>query len=424
METDPTVNAAKETFKLLGNLNYFFLWLGQTISQLGDSIYEMAIVWFALKLTGSPLSTGMVALAAALPYPILGLVAGAYVDRWNRKTTMIRADLLRAAVLVTIPVLSAFGALRVWHLAAAAFALTSIRAFFYPALMASLPAIVPKEQLVRANSFMVLSFQAARVLGPAAAGCLLSVLSIESLFTIDTATFIASVAMLMPVSMPREVPPREIAGETARRGVIGDIAEAARYLRSTPALFWCVGLFGLGLVPISGLTRIGLPIFAAQVLLAGERGFGYMLAARSLGMILGAMLLSHVRFRRYERTICAGWVAWGLCFVAFAFARDLYLSVGLLVAAGLAECAIDVPTEAFIQSTVPQDKMGKVFSVWSTTGFTGDALSAALAGPMVAWLGVSPAFAAGGVLVSLFGVVGFRTVGSPARGEKAGVASA
>lgn len=291
METDPTVNTAKETFKLLGNLNYFFLWLGQTISQLGDSIYEMAIVWFALKLTGSPLSTGMVALAAALPYPILGLVAGAYVDRWNRKTTMIRADLLRAAVLVTIPVLSAFGALRVWHLAAAAFALTSSRVFFYPALMASLPAVVPKEQLVRAND--------PRGHAP----------------------------------FPRPHPP----------------------LRTHD---------------LCGLGRLG-PVF------------------RGVRLRQGSLPLRRASGRGGTGGVC-----------------------------------IDVPTEAFIQSTVPQDKMGKVFSVWSTTGFTGDALSAALAGPMVAWLGVSPAFAAGGVLVSLFGVVGFRTVGSPARGEKAGVASA
>ena len=132
-----TTDAHRRYGVLLGDRGFRLLWSGQTTSQFGDAFYEIALVWLALEVGGRrPAAVGAVIFARALPYLFFGLIAGACADRWNRRRTMIAADLVRAVIVLSVPFLHGMGMLRLWHLVVVAFLLTTARSFFHPSLLA------------------------------------------------------------------------------------------------------------------------------------------------------------------------------------------------------------------------------------------------------------------------------------------------
>src|SRR6185503_11363751 len=152
---------------LARNRNFVLIWLGQTTSRFGDTFHDLALVWFALQISGQDYwSVGLILFAENAPFLFFGLLGGVASDRWDRKKIMIVSDILRGFVVLLLPLLDILGLLALWHLAVIAFLLTSLRVFFQPALQASVPQVVTEQHVVAANGLLFASYQAASVLGP------------------------------------------------------------------------------------------------------------------------------------------------------------------------------------------------------------------------------------------------------------------
>jgi len=146
------------------------LWLSQVLSAIGDFFYLIAVMWIAVKVAGS--AAGIVAAAEAGSMLLFGLLGGVYADRWNRRTTMMAVDILRAIAVGILPVLALTGTLQLWHLVVVAVIVGSLGALFDPALQASLPALARNPQILQAtNGLMDVTRRLARALGPAWPGC-------------------------------------------------------------------------------------------------------------------------------------------------------------------------------------------------------------------------------------------------------------
>ena len=185
--------------------NISLLWLAQIISAAGDAIYQIALFWLVLDITGSSTTTGLVAMAAFLPAMLFGLYAGVISDKYNRKLIMIFSNFSQALTVIVIPVLLYFGYKNMLLIGFFAFIRAIFSTFFPPALNAFVPMITSKDRLVRVNSVLATSSQLAYLIGPLTAGLILSVVSIQYLFVIDSASFIIAILILLFIVAPSKL---------------------------------------------------------------------------------------------------------------------------------------------------------------------------------------------------------------------------
>ncbi|MBW2261746.1 MAG: MFS transporter, partial [Deltaproteobacteria bacterium] len=197
--------------------NVMLLWGGQVLSQAGDSVYMIALMWLMLDLTGSKALTGLAAMSAYLPTLLIGLFAGVVADRYNRRTVMALADLLRAGLVMTIPLAASMGLLEGGRgavvLGLVTFAVACVSTLFNPARDALIPDITPKGKLTIANGLIQTSWQLAMFVGPLMAGLVLPFVGLVYLFHFDAATFVLSLGfiMLLPAAAGRVSRAREAA---------------------------------------------------------------------------------------------------------------------------------------------------------------------------------------------------------------------
>lgn len=388
---------------LLAHRDFRLLWLGQVTSQFGDACYEIAMVWLVLQLTGQDyFSVGLVIFARLAPYVVIGPFAGVYVDRWDRKRTMVITDVVRGFVVLIVPLLHVVGALEVWHVAAVAFTLTTCRTLFNPALQASIPRIVDESRLVGANALIQASGQTAAIAGPAAAGLLLTWISADALFVLDGLTFLFSAAMIALLAL--HALPRDRSTEgTVRTELAGTIRTLSR---KRPVL-WSVVLYAVGLLTIAGSYRVGLAALSENVLGGGSATYGLLIAALAGGTVLGALVLGATQPRRPTVVIFGGWALWGVCFAVLGLGGSLVLALVLAVVSGIGESAATVFTTALVQRAIPPEQLGKVFGLWSLLCSTGESLSGVLTGYGLGRLDVRTVLGIAGaatLVMSLFGL--------------------
>jgi MFS family permease len=170
------------------------------VSTLGDFFLGIALPFYVYEQTGSVLAMGALAAAGALPRLLLGSVAGVFIDRWDRRRTMIAADLARAALLLML--LAVSGADRVWLVYAVAFCQAALSVFFEPARSALLPHAVPADDLPAANALSATSRTAARLVGPVLGGALVAVFGLPGVVVLDSVSFLVSALMVVLIAVP------------------------------------------------------------------------------------------------------------------------------------------------------------------------------------------------------------------------------
>src|SRR5216683_6671187 len=182
--------------------NFALLWFGQLISLTGDYVLIVALPFYTYQLTGSVLATGVMFLVQALPGLFLGSLAGVFVDRWDRRWTMIASDLLRAGVLLFLLLVRSRDL--VWIIYAVAFTEQLISLFFIPAKGAIIPNLVEEQHLMAANSLNSTSDAITRLVGPPLGGALLALSGLSSVVLIDSASYLISGIMILLILMPSQ----------------------------------------------------------------------------------------------------------------------------------------------------------------------------------------------------------------------------
>jgi MFS transporter, DHA3 family, macrolide efflux protein len=393
----------KKNYLALLHHRYFrLLWLGQTTSQFGNIFYEIALIWLALQITHQNYpSIGLVIFARFLPYLLFGLLGGAYSDRWNRRYTMIVCEGLSGIVVVLLPILDILGKLALWHLAAVAFLLSLLRVFFMPSLQASLPDVVPEEQLAKANGLMHSSFQLVEVVGPLVAGSLFVIIPPRNLFLFDSLTFFVSVITLLFVRLPLTTS----RPQTTQTNIIRDVFEIFQMLREVPIVLLSILLFGVEVLANAGLLRLGLPAYTIQILRGGTQTYGLLVSGMALGTIIGALfagLVSNTTPKFLGAAIFLCWAGYGAFLGLLPLTNWLPLALMLVILAGSVGAFVDVLMTMLIQRHVPKNGMGRAFSLWSTLANIGESASSPLTGMMLGFFGFFPAF----IGCSLFTVIG------------------
>ena len=391
--------------RLALNGSFSALWVGQLISLFGDRIHQVALAFLVLNATHSPLPVALVFLAATLPNLLLGPVAGTFVDRWDHKEVMIVSDLVRAAIVLLIPVAAVTNLALVYPLV---FLVTAVSLFFRPARTAVVPRIVARDELLTANSATWLGDTLADIVGYPLAGLFVAFLgsALPLAFWVDAGTYAASAVLIASMAVPAL---RRPAGRSGAPDFLGELKEGWRFLRGESVLLantlqGAVGQFTVGV--LLALT----PIYATEI----ERGridassaYGFLETAIGVGNLVGGVAIGLVGARLAKgRLVIVGYAVFGICTALLAVAGQLPLAIGLLVGSGIANMIYLIPSQTLFQERTPAELIGRVVGFRFSLVFGAMTLAMGVAGILATILGTAPVLGIFGVITAVAGLAG------------------
>jgi MFS family permease len=350
--------------------DFLALWAGQTVSELGSQVSLIALPLVAVTVLGAgAFQTGLLATLQYLPFLLLGLPAGVWVDRLARRPVLIAADAGRALAMGTVPVAWALHGLHLPQLYAVGFVVGVLTVFFDVAYQSYLPALVDRDQLIEGNSRLALTQSSAEVAGPGLGGLLVSAVTAPYAVAADAASYVVSVVSLLLIRTPE---PRRVAGPA--RSLRAELGEGLGYVlrhRVLRAIAACTGLHNL----FGNAATAVLFVFAVRELGLGAGTIGLWLSLGSLGGPVGALLASRLS-RRLGTGPAIALAAWmgGPAWLLVALAPRGH-ALPFLVASGvlgsLAGVAYNVTQVSLRQAITPQRLQGRMnatmrFLVWGT----------------------------------------------------------
>lgn len=386
---------------------FFTIWTGQAFSLVGSRVAMFALIWWLTETTGSATVLATASLVAMLPQIVLGPIAGAYVDRWNRRLVMMVADSAIALVSLWLAVLFWTGSIQIWHV----YVIMVVRElggiFHWPAMQSSTSLMVPKEHLARVSGLNQAMNGGLTIIGPALGALLLSVLPIHSIMMMDVASAAFAIVPLFFVAIPQ--PERATNGEaSSRTSIWADMREAAAYLAGWRGL---VMLSALAMVIKIALT----PAFALMPILVTQRLGGAapelagLESAVGVGILVGGLLLGvWGGFKRRIYTTMVAVIALGIMMLVIGSLppEAFVLAMISMFLMGASIAMIDGPLFAVLQSTVEPDKQGRVFMLFGSLVAITSPIGLAIAGPVTDLVGVQVWYLIAGALCVLMGLVG------------------
>ena len=369
---------------------FYTVWFGQLISTLGSATTTFAIGLWIFRETGSVALYTVTLALTLLPLALVSPLAGAVVDRRNRRAIMIVADTVQAASTLAIGGLLYFDALQVWHIYAAIIAATAARAFQGPAWGASIPLLVPKTQLGRVAALGRLNQSLGRVAAPALAGALLVPIGLAGIVLVDLVTFLVAVGALLLVHIPN--PPPQL---NARSTVWRDVVVGWRYLRERTGLFLYVWINSLRNLFVNLATALIVPLL---LLLTNEAGVGTAMSVISGALVIGSLTMSVWGGpQRRMHFLLVGLIIEGVTI----FSAGLHASLVWVTAAffvNFLTFALVAPQIApIIQTKVAADVQGRVFAMMNFLGTILEPLGTLSIGLIVDRV-LQPAMETGGAL--------------------------
>ena len=383
--------------------NFRTLFLGQIISDFGDAITQLTVLLYINRVTGGDTQAlALLLIALALPSATLGLVAGVFVDRWDRKRVMIASDLLRMVLVGGF--LLAAATEQIWLIYPVAFLHATIGSFFTPARGAVIPRIIPPAGLLTANSLGQISAVFFRVLGTAAAGFLVGSLDNFTLpFLIDSLTFLASALLLLRLKLEKR--DNAAASQITVRLILQEMRLGLSTILHRRELIGTLVALSVTMLGLGAVNVLLAPMLVNELKLP-ETWFGALEFAQSSAMIIGGMLVAFLASRLKATTIVSfGLIGLGLVLSLIAPINAIWQLFPILFIVGLMVTPVSAATTTIIQSNTSDAMMGRVGSALYATINTASLVSMALAGVLAAWVGTRNVFWLSGAVVVLAGIV-------------------
>ena len=351
--------AGPSMFAIFRKRDFSLMWTAQLVSTIGSSLTDLAAAILVFRVTHSALNVGLTLLVTALPTLFVGLFAGVFVDRFNRKRILLASDLLRGLLVISIPfIVSQVGILGLYVVL---FLAATVRQFFDPAWESVMPEIASEEELTRANSFLSISSFGSTAVGFALAGLLSSLDQdkIELPFYIDGLTFFIS---FVCVALVRIAPLKPSEESTTIGTVVANLRDGMRTLWSLPLLR---SLFIAG-APVSlafGLWNVLLLPMAIRELHATEFEYGLQEGLTSVGFVIGALLLAKFVDRLAEgEWIVGSIISMAVCGIAYGLAPNIWIGIVFVMLSGFFNAPYGVARRTLMQRSTPREMRGRVFS--------------------------------------------------------------
>lgn len=415
---------------------YALLWIGQSLSGLGDGIFYIALAWQVLLMTHSGTAMGLVLVASTIPRLVFLLIGGVTADRLPRRTIILWSDGGRGVVVLLISILGFAGLLQFWHLMIEALIFGLVDGFFTPAVMAITPDLVEKDDLPSANALVAVSQTLTQLIGPVLGAGLIALISPIGAFALNGLSFLLSVAFLLSVQIPErhvqstpwqvDEPASEITGGGSegntgkeseaseyewgtgkqRRGIAGVIAdlwEGLFYVRSSRWLWVSILCLSVGGMGLAGPITVAMPKLIHDVYGQGAWLLGLISSTGAIGSLLGLGIAGQAkRLKRrglisYLSLVPAGA---GIILFGLPWSHAAFFVIGPLASVmfGFSGAFFNTNWFTILQEMIPGDKLGRVISLTLLGSFALIPISQALTGTLTDRLGAAMVFLLGGLL--------------------------
>jgi MFS family permease len=373
------------------------LWLGSTISLLGDQFYLVALPWLVLQLSGSSLALGTVLMTAAIPRAALMLVGGAMTDRVSARGVLLTTAATRAVLVGAVAALIGLHQIQLWHLYLLTFAFGVADAFSFPAGSALLPTILQPQQLPAANAFMQSSAVMTQMVGPAPAGLVIRRWGIAPSLFLDALSFLAAIAALVKLPVAPKAPARPAAG-VRRPSMWHSIAEGLRTVRKDRPLLSLLSVSAIVNICVAGPVAVGLAS-VAKFRFGSAAAFGTFLSCFSGGTLAGLFLgglVKKPRKRGLQFILMSAFA--GLELIGIGLVMKFAVIATLLALMGLAVGFVNVQFTSWLQTRVSREFLGRVMSVLMFAAVGLIPVSYAISGVVARW-SLSALFVGAGALL-------------------------
>ncbi len=381
--------------------SYFPLWLSQLVSSFGDTLHYIALVVLVFNLTGRGAAVAILVGAEIIPVLLLGPMAGVIIDRFSRKAVLIGADLVRAALALSLVWPQGAG-----HAYVVAAGIAAGNTFFNPTVQAVIPVLTTEDQRLAANSVAWSTGRLVQILASAVAGGLIALIGTDAAFVLNAATFVVSALLIVRLVIPAHA--GQFGGETTRGlgSYLADARAGVRFAMHDRLVSRLLLVQGLASLAVGG-TGAMLVVLSERHLGLNPAGFAWLIGAIGVGALVGPLIPNlFARDYRDARWLFVPYIVRGVGDVLIAIFTPLPVALVILFVYGLNTSTGNVVFSSTIQGAVPESVRGRVFTLLDVTWNAMRLLSLGVGGVLVDLVGIQAVFWGGGVLLALAGMLG------------------
>ncbi len=379
----------KDTFRALAGRDFRFYFVGQVVSLVGTWVQQVAMAWITYQVTGSAFMLGVIAFCGQVPTLILSPIGGMLADRMQRRNVLLLTQVVAMAVAAWLALVAYTHTFTPWVLVVAAVLMGVTGGIEMPTRQAFLLEIVhDRSHGPNAIALNSLTFNGARLVGPAVSGAILAWIGDTACFVINALSFLAAIYTLLVIH-PKTV---------QRHGPSGALLGGVYYLRDFAPARWVlitVGSISLCIAPFMTF----MPVYAKDIFSGGADTLGILMGTSGFGAVIASLYLATRKsLAGSDARIAGGCFATGLASVAFAYNPYFSLALPLLVLSGGATIIVITSCNILLQHLVPENLRGRVMALYTMSFIGMLPVGSLLAGSLSDLVGVKPVFVASGLV--------------------------
>jgi MFS family permease len=351
--------------------DFTLVWWGQMVSQIGDGVSKLALLWFVYAITGSPLKTTMIGLLQTLPPILFGPFIGVIVDRVPKKLLLISSDLIRAVVLGVIPCLIPVDSFSIERLYVMVFVHAVASAIFGPALTAAIPSLVSRHEFTAANALLQTTTSIGIIVGPVLSGVGIATMSSQEVLCVNAVSYVVSAACFLFIRFPRSeaIPDRA----AAAAGPLTEVVDGFRYvLGRQRIILLLIGAASMYTFATSAFSTL-FPVFGKKLLDLGPVEVGYLWSAFGAGLLLvslGLVSLSAWPLARRIQIMSASSLISGMALFGLIWTSNRLVAAFLMVIIGMGTGTLTPIAWGVLQEIAPASLLGRVLAIYNLGAMT------------------------------------------------------
>jgi len=379
------------------------------VSQIGDGVSKLALLWFVYSITGSPLKTTMIGLLQTLPPILFGPFIGVIVDRVPKKLLLISSDLIRALVLGVLPCLLPVDSFSIERLYLMVFVHAVASAVFGPALTAAIPSLVSRHEFTAANALLQTTTSIGIIVGPALSGVGIATMSSQEVLCVNAVSYVISALCFLFIRFPRmEAAP---AGAGSLAGTFRDVVEGFQYvLHRQRVILMLIGAASMYTFATSAFSTL-FPVFGKKLLDLGPIEVGYLWSAFGVGLLLvslGLVSLSSWSLPKRIQLMAVSSFLSGLTLLGLLFTSNRLVAAALMVIIGMGAGTLTPVAWGVLQEIAPTTLLGRVLAIYNLGAMTSAIAGMTIFGWVTQEFGERPSVFGIGVGLFLSALVSMR----------------
>lgn len=351
--------------------DFTLVWWGQMVSQIGDGVSKLALLWFVYAITGSPLKTTIIGLLQTLPPILFGPFIGVIVDRLPKKLLLIGSDLIRAVVLGVIPCLISVESFSIERLYIMVFVHAVASAIFGPALTASIPNLVARHEFTAANALLQTTTSIGIIIGPALSGVGIATMSSQEVLCVNAVSYVVSAVCFLFIRFPQSE--SMFLTQHSLADTLQDVKMGFRYvLFDQRIILLLIGAASMYTFASSAFSTL-FPVFGQKLLDLGPIEVGYLWSAFGVGLLLvslGLISLSGWPLYRRMQIMSASSLVSGCAMVGIVWTSNRVIAALLMMVIGMGAGTLTPIAWGILQEISPTSLLGRVLAIYNLGAMT------------------------------------------------------